>query len=465
MISRDNTPHSPKIYLPRTIFQYSFPIILLLFVFGLFVTPSSAFARDCWISPHGTGRHDGTSAENAYAASSGWMRKSADKCWAETSPDGTMYVLEGDYSVKDGTFWNLKITKKQAGASKDPSVRKKLIGLGHVWIEGSRIVPYDRTFKESGETWLEIQKGAHQLHIENFNISRVAFGILADEGGNRDISFKNLSFQDTRQNLVLCGHPDCRDREHCKAVKKDNLSCRIKIEKVNGLRYSKRHIRLSHGIFDVTVLESNADSQSLDGDFAVGFDVENPSHDIVFQDCTAQRNLYTDSSYWNGDGFKSENETEHIRWIRCTSRDNADGGFDLKSPGAVLEKIIATGNGRNIRLWSERESLLTDISLSNAHHFGGIGSPCGLWVQGVASCHGCTIFDNPTQICLEKKDRPSALHLYDSVITARKDETLVTREEGTKLQLTRTEMRQPHPASSTNQAPDQATSPSSASAR
>jgi hypothetical protein len=366
-----------------------------------------------------------------------------------------MYVLEGHYSIKDGTFWSLKISKNQGGPVKNPSVRKKLIGFGRVLIEGSRIVPYERAFKESGETWLEIRQGAHQLHIENFDISRVATGILAREGNNKDLFFTNLSFQDTRENLVLYGHPDCSDRDHCKAAKKGLLSNGIKIEKVNGLRYSKRHIRLSHGIFGVTVLNSSADSQSLDGDFAVGFDVENSSHDIVFQNCTSQKNLYTDSSYWNGDGFKSESETENIRWIGCTSMDNADGGFDIKSPGAVLEQITASGNGRNIRIWSQREALLTNISVSHARHWGGEGTPCGLWIQGIASCHGCTIFDNPTQIRLEKRNQPCELRLYDSVITAGKDETLVFREKGTELQLTRTEMRQSDNPPSTSKTPEE----------
>ena len=96
-----------------------------------------------------------------------------------------------------------------------------------------------------------------------------------------------------------------------------------------------------------------------------------------------------------------------------------------------------------------------NISLSHARHFGGEGTPCGLWVQGIASCHGCTIFDNPTEIRLEKKCGPSELHLYDSMITAGKDETLVFREKGTELQLTRTEMRQSDNPPSTSKTPEE----------
>jgi hypothetical protein len=431
-----------------SIFSLNASYFRRLFMFNLFVfaficlsNPSPGLARDCWISVHGAGRLDGTSPDNAYAVSGVAQKKSVEKCWAETSADGTMYVLEGRYEIASGTFWNLSISKDQGGSDKDLSVKKKLIGLGRVSIVGSRKVPYDPALKESGETWLEIKQGAHGLHIENFYISRVAIGILADSGGNRDLSFKDLRFQDTRQNLILFGHPDCSDSVHCKNLKKESISSRIRIEKVNGLRYSKRHIRLTHGIFDVRVLDSFADSQFLDGDFAVGFDVENPSHDISFRGCIARRNLYKDSIYWNGDGFKSENETKKIRWIRCAAFDNADAGFDIKSPAAFLDHVNASGNGRNIRIWSQRKTRLKHIFSTNARRHGGEGAPSGLWIQGIASCQDCTIFGNPTQIHLESDvGRLCRLTLIDSFITAGKDEALVVREDGAQLQKTRTKM-------------------------
>lgn len=434
-------PHRNLFYFPHPKLRHLVFPFFFIFLVASAACLEPALARDCWLSVRGAGRHDGTSPENAYAAL-GSKKNLAQKCWAETSADGTMYVLEGRYAIGDGTFWNLKISKEKGGSNKSPLLKKKLIGLGRVSIAGSRKVPYRPAFKESGETWLEIQKGAGQLHIENFHISQVAIGILANGGNNHDLSFKNLRFQDTRQNLILYGHPNCAQRNACRDLPKESLSSRILVERVDGLRYSKRHLRLTHGISDVTVLNSFADSQFLEGDFAVGFDVENSSHDIEFRDCIARRNLYKDPKYWNGDGFKSENETENIRWLRCAAFDNADAGFDIKSPGAVLDQIIASGNGRNIRIWSPREARLTNILSTQSRRHGGEGSPSGLWVQGLASCRHCTVFGNPVQIHLEDSAQPSVLSLTDSFVYGEKNETLLVREDKSELRLIRTEMRQ-----------------------
>lgn len=440
---KNHSPFRSRIFPPQGVLHPCVVMVLgALAAFILFMPPAPAYAQDCWLSPHGAGQRNGTSPENAYAASEDARGRSAEKCWADTSADGTMFVLEGRYAMSEGTFWDLKISRDQGGPKEAPSIRKKLIGLGHVSIIGSRQIPYTPAIKESGETWLEIKKGAHQLHVENFDISRVAIGILADGGNNHDLSFKDLHFEDTRQNLVLYGHPDCRSKAPCKGLPKGSVSRRILIEKVDGLRYSKRHVRLTHGVSEVLVLKSSADSQFLDGDFAVGFDVESPSHDIEFRECVARGNLYTDPVYWNGDGFKSEQETENIRWIKCAAMDNADAGFDIKSPAAVLDQIHTFGNSRNIRIWSLRESQLTHVVSTYARTFGGKGTPAGLWVQGIASCQDCTLFANPTQIHLESDGKPSRLTLLDTFVSAEKDEILVTREENAELQTLRTEMYQ-----------------------
>lgn len=439
---RDNS-NSCGTATPCRFVSFRLPFFVFFFLlFALGTDPPSVFARDCWLSVHGAGRRDGTSRENAYAVSANKTEASAEQCWAETSPDGTMYVLEGRYSVEEGTFWKLKISGQHSGPANDPAIKKKLIGVGRVTIVGSRQVPYDPAWKESGETWIELREGARQLHIENFDVSRIQLGILADAGGYKDLSFKGLRFQDTRQNLVLYGHPECRDLQSCKGKNAESLSSRIRIENVHGMRYSKRHIRLTHGISDVTVLNSSADAQFLDGDFAVGFDVDNPSHDIEFRNCTARGNLFSGSDYWNGDGFKSESETENIRWVRCAAFDNADAGFDVKGPQALLEQVLASGNSRNIRIWSPRETLLDHVVSTHSRYFGGDGTPSGLWVQGMARCQACTIFANPVAIHLEKNEAPFCrLTLQDSWITADRQEKLLLREENTEIHEIRTQMR------------------------
>lgn len=40
-----------------------------------------------------------------------------------------------------------------------------------------------------------------------------------------------------------------------------------------------------------------------------------------------------------------------ITYRGTTSRNNSDGGYDLKSRGTVLDRTVALGNGRNYRFW------------------------------------------------------------------------------------------------------------------
>lgn len=55
--------------------------------------------------------------------------------------------------------------------------------------------------------------------------------------------------------------------------------------------------------------------------------------------------------YTNGDGIATERALANLTIERVVSEDNADGGFDLKSPNTVLRDLIARRNKRGYRLW------------------------------------------------------------------------------------------------------------------
>ncbi|HLD49607.1 MAG TPA: hypothetical protein VJC08_00260, partial [bacterium] len=208
----------------------------------------------------------------------------------------------------------------------------------------------------------------------------------------------------------------------------------------SGTRYSKRHVRLSHGVSMVRVVNSHADGGFLDGDFAVGFDVENPSHDIEFTHSSSRANLYTLSSYWNGDGFKAENETKNIRWTDCSAFDNGDAGFDIKTEKPRLENIVALRNNRNIRIWSSQRAIVTNANASYAKHRGGIGTEAGIWSAGEVDCRFCTLRDNKIQVLAENNGKGARVRLYDSILSVNTSsrEEWFRRERGTRVDLIRT---------------------------
>lgn len=405
------------------------PIFLFLLFFS-FCGP--ALAEDCWLSVSGNGLMNGKDSSNAYPS------KKAQKCWDQTSANGIMHVMEGNYSKQENTFWSLIISKKTDGEpTSDSKSFKKLVGEGKVIMTGTRPIPYKPATKEAGERWITFLKGANRVVIDNFHVSQVAEGITL-KGSNKHLRFYNLHFQDTRQNITVIGNPHCNKLSACD-VKPEEISQDIIVKNTSGLRYSKRHIRLTRGVFNVRVLNSTADAEFLDEDFSVGFDVENPSHDIEFNHCISRRNIFSLSSYWNGDGFKSEDETRNIRWKNCAAFDNADGGFDIKTPNAILENVIAFKNTRNIRIWSPKKSTIRNANASFSKHHGGESTEAGLWTQGVVDCHSCTLYNNKIQAHTENNGAKARIHFYDSIISMTPDiqgETF-RQEDGTDITLTR----------------------------
>lgn len=399
--------------------------------------PPGAKAGDCWLSLNGSGLQNGEDPGNAYSAVDGRGSKNAQRCWEQTGPGDTMHILEGEYTKKNGGFWRLKISQENDGS--DSGEIKKLSGEGRVRIQGSRPVPYRFSRRKAGETWIQMTRGARNVRIENFEVSQVAEGIAAKKGGNQNLEFHNLHFRDTRENFHIDGHPDCLGKKRCR-VDEGKRSRNILIQKTSGVRYSKRHVRLSRGVSHVRVIDSQADSEFLDGDFAVGFDVEGPSHDIEFVRCSSSRNLYSLSEYWNGDGFKTEDETRDIRWKECSAFDNADAGFDVKSKNALLENIVALRNNRNIRIWNTEGNVLRNVNASYSHHWGGISSEAGLWTQGHLECHHCTLHNNQVQVQAENAGRPARVSLFDSILSldhSRQGE-LTREEEGAQIDFIRT---------------------------
>lgn len=408
-------------------------------LFLLFVSARLSWAGDCWISVSGAGLKNGSDAANAYSASEGGQSKNAQVCWNQTSSDGTMHVMAGEYTVENKSFWRLRIISANDGTGAKEKNYKKLIGEGRVLLQGPRKVPYDPSLKTEGGLWLDISQGASRLWVQNFHISRIAEGISAAEGGNVDLQFHDLHFEDTRQNFIILGHPDCKTRRSC-GVKPEAMTREILIKNTSGLRYSKRHVRLGNGVSKVKVENSLADAGFLDGDFAVGFDVEGPSHDIDFIRSSSRANIYTLTPYWNGDGFKSEIETKNIRWISCSAFDNGDGGFDIKTDNAYLENIIALRNNRNIRIWSSQKSVVKNANVSYAEHRGGIGAEAGIWSSGAVDCQFCTFLNNKIQILAENNGKGAQINLYDSILSMNSGnpDEWIRREKGTRVDLIRT---------------------------
>lgn len=71
--------------------------------------------------------------------------------------------------------------------------------------------------------------------------------------------------------------------------------------------------------------------------------------------CSARnaRSGNPEGSYWNGDGFTSEDGNADVIYWRCDAYDTTDGGHDHKASQCYLGYCEAGGNKRNFRSWGE----------------------------------------------------------------------------------------------------------------
>jgi hypothetical protein len=76
--------------------------------------------------------------------------------------------------------------------------------------------------------------------------------------------------------------------------------------------------------------------------------------------------------YTNGDGIAAERQVQDLTISRVVSRNNSDGGFDLKSSNTKLDQLRAEHNYRNYRLWGTIDAgTLTSIDPAGAHLWAG----------------------------------------------------------------------------------------------
>ena len=76
--------------------------------------------------------------------------------------------------------------------------------------------------------------------------------------------------------------------------------------------------------------------------------------------------------YTNGDGIAAERKVQDLTIVRVVSRNNSDGGFDLKSGNTKLDKLRSENNYRNYRLWGTIDAgTLTSIDPAGAHIWAG----------------------------------------------------------------------------------------------
>lgn len=341
---------------------------------------------DRYVTPEGTGARDGSDWANALPATS----ETLQQAWDALPPGGTLFVGSGVYG-------ELALRIAAGGEADAPrTLRGVDTGDGLPLFQGnwSKAAP-----SENLRSFIDAKASAHHWAIRDLRVDAYSTAVRL-RGPNEHVRIENVDVERSRDAIVLAGGGADAPSRH------------IRIRDCDFHFYTKRAVRIRGGVSDVEIRNCHADAGGEPWAverFVIGFHImsgeDGPNHDILFADCTA-RNHYDDNGegYWNADGFAAEAGNHAIRYERCGSFDNTDGGWDDKSTEPVYIDCTASGNKRNFRIWNgPQPARFTGCVSREATKLGGSGDPAGLWLgsdAAVAFDRG-TFADNPTAFELE----------------------------------------------------------------
>lgn len=383
---------------------------LIVALVGLLATSVLANAgREVFVLPEGSGSKDGSSWKNALDASAGSLQKTLDA-------GGFVGVIW----IGSGNYFRVTTKVKRGGESgKYLKIVGKDTGGGLPIFVGS----FDkRKPADSGETFLDIEKGVSDLWIQDIQLLNYQLGINA-RGSHQNLRIINVDSNGCRECMSFNGGAT--------PARPQDGSKDIEIANCDYLNYTKRGLRIFNGNSNVKIINSTADAGGKDWateSFQIGFQVSKvesetekyaADHDITFINCVS-RNNYDDAGdkYWNADGFVAEPKSYNLRFINCMAFDNTDGGWDDKSTGTTYDGCIAFRNKRNFRVWGEVKMFRTIGGYSVFP--GGSGDDLGIWASGKVVAESSTFHNNGIGI---KVVENGSVTLVNSILSRTKEVT------------------------------------------
>jgi hypothetical protein len=398
---------------------------------------TSVMAADRYVLPQGAGTRDGSSWENALAASAGGLQKG----WDALTPGDTCFVGGGQYA-------DVTLSLSSGGAK---GKYKKLTGVNRAGQRPVFTGSWTREQPAKGRDFVTAKEGASYWSLENLEIRNYRIGIVSTGGRHTGVRIVNVDVTGARSGIELTGGAP--------AAQPDLGTHDVLIQDCAFTGYTKRGIRFQGGNYNVRVVNCIADAGGAPWavePFQMGFAIQGaqtsvkqptgaaPDHDITFEGCVAKNN-YNDAGdkYWNADGFCAEGTPYNLRYVNCRAFDNTDGGWDDKSRNPVLINCVALRNKRNFRFWTTKGvAVLTNCIGAFSVKPGGSGTETGLWTQGSVRAENCTFHNNGIAVDLDgaKDGAKASVELRRCILSsdASKGGVLSTVEPGGKLMLIET---------------------------
>lgn len=339
----------------------------IYFALSLFALASGVQAANYYMTPGGAGTKSGASYANAYAYS-----QRATVLNTTMVAGDTLYLGSGTYNGPIGI--------SSSGTSSSP---KRLVGqdtgTGKPVIDGGT---WARTAPTSGQ-WqtLSLNGGSSYWIIENLVLKDSRYCVDAPVGGTRTgFILRDLEIRNVGHGMYL---RDC-----------DNFT----IERCTVKQYTKHGFRLEEACNNVIFKFCTADLSDGDSSwwdyselFPIGFLVNDggaANTNVTFEDCVAKNNLLNgqaSTSYWNGDGFAVEINTNGLNFKRCIAINNEDGGYDLKQAAGsttTMQDCVGVQNSKNYRFWHSTVNMINCVAtFARKRGASSTNSKTAIWLQ------------------------------------------------------------------------------------
>ena len=415
------------------------PLRIPAFLFTL-AAAGHLCAADIYMTPAGAGSKDGSTWENAKAATP----ESFQAGWDALTPGDTFHVGSGNYPA-------LGIKAAKGGAEGKPV---RLIGEDR----GSGLPLFTSDFDKhkGGATFFASKEGVSNFEISGFHLKAYQRGVFI-RGKSANIKISNMNIEGALEGIRSDGGAE--------VDKPDLATHNVTVADCTFNKFVKRAIRLQGGNYNWRMDRCWADAggkewgtqnfpiayqisvrpfKPKDGaapdapaadeagdagepgaragkEFAIhsGTEIYAMEHDIEMVDCLAMNCYYEgtkgkSSRYWNGDGFCAERGSKNLKFVRCVSMHNTDGGWDLKTESPEFIDCISIDNKDNFRLWDGTPTLTNCVS-AYAFKRGGSGPTSGIWTVTNVELEHCTMINNSFVIDTGHAKGPVSITFKDSI--------------------------------------------------
>ena len=321
-----------------------------------------------WISPTGSGTHNGWSAANAGTIYNlpGFIKAAGPGGEVRLIADKGAYKMTSEIAITAG------------GAAGAPVTIHGTDSSGHALaaqLVGTRPTGWKPGLAE-GNDLFRLVGGANHLKFTDLAVKNIGNGAFRIGADISDIVIQRVSATNVSRFI--------EDYASGPATSASVSGLTVQDVTVNG--YSKNAIRLQYNSHNVVLQNIVGDSQKQDGGLILaGVSMAGTAHDILLNHVTMKNNYGHGAStdYWNGDGFAAEGNTYNLTFQDTVASGNTDAGYDLKSNNTKLIRATATDNGKNFRLWGDTVTVTDSVS-TNPKYFGGAAKTAHFWAANGA---------------------------------------------------------------------------------